>query len=167
MEIYKLNEEDAQMYQEIRLNALKTNPEAFGSTFEREVEFSLDQVASRVAPTKDRYVLGAFHTGELVGTVTFMRESGIKMYHKGNIFGMYVKPEYRRMAIGKALLVALIEQAKQDEGLEQINLAVVTDNLSAKKLYESLGFEVYGTERNALKFEGNYYNEYLMVLKLY
>jgi len=166
MEIRKLNEEDAQMSQELRLKALKTDPEAFGSTYEREVDFLLEQVASRIAPTKNRFVLGAFHNGELVGTVTFMRESGIKMYHKGNIFGMYVKPECRGMGIGKALLVELIEQSKRCEGLEQINLAVVTDNFSAKKLYESLGFEVYGTERNALKFEGNYYDEYLMVMKL-
>ena len=166
MEIRKLNEEDAQMYQEVRLNALKTDPEAFGSTYEREVEFSLEQVANRIAQAKDRFVLGALHNDELVGIVTFMRENGLKMYHKGNIFGMYVKPEYRGRAIGKALLVELIEQVKQCEGVEQINLAVVTDNRSAKKLYESLGFEVYGTERNGLKFNGNYFDEDLMVLKL-
>lgn len=166
MEIRKLNKTDAEKYQEIRLNALKSDPEAFGSTYEREVEFSLEQVASRIAPANDRFVLGALHNGELVGIVTFMRENGLKMCHKGNVFGMYVKPGYRGSAIGKALLVELIEQAKQCEGLEQINLAVVTENISAKKLYESLGFEVYGTERNGLKFNGNYFDEDLMVLKL-
>ena len=166
MGIRMLKEIDAQIYQEVRLNALKTDPEAFGSTYEREVEFSLEQVASRIAPTKDRFVLGALRNGELVGIVTFVRESGLKIYHKGNIFGMYVKPDYRGNAIGKALLTELIEQVKKCEGLEQINLAVVTANHSAKKLYKSLGFEVYGTERNALKFAGNYLDEDLMVLKL-
>ena len=163
MEIQKLNETDAEKYQEIRLNSLKMDPEAFGSTYEREVEFSLEQVKSRIAPTKDRFVLGALHNGELVGIVTFMRESGLKMCHKGNVFGMYVKPDFRGKSIGKLLLTELIEQAKQCEGLEQINLTVVADNHSAKKLYESLGFEVYGTERNALKFEGNYFDEDLLV----
>jgi hypothetical protein len=42
--------------------ALKTDPEAFGSTYVREVEFSLGQVASRIAPTKDRFVLGTLIT---------------------------------------------------------------------------------------------------------
>lgn len=166
METRKLNETDAKKYQEIRLNALKTDPEAFGSTYEREVEFTLEQVASRIAPTKDRFVLGALHNGKLVGTVTFMRESGLKTCHKGNVFGMYVKPDFRGKAIGKALLSELIEQAKLCEGLEQINLAVVTGNRSAEKLYNSLGFEVYGTERHALKFNGHYFDEHLMVLKL-
>ena len=166
MKIRKLNEMDAEKYQEIRLYALKTDPEAFGSTYEREVEFSLEQVASRIAPTKDRFVLGTLHNGGLVGIVTFMRESGVKTCHKGNVFGIYVKPDFRGKSIGKALLTELIEQAKKCEGLEQINLAVVTENHSAKKLYDSLGFEVYGTERNALKFNGNYFDEDLMVLKL-
>ena len=166
MEIRKLNEMDAEKYQEIRLGALKTDPEAFGSTYEREVEFSIEHVVSRIVPTKERFVLGALYKGELVGIVTFMRESGLKTYHKGNVFGVYVKPDYRGRAIGKALLIELIEQAKQCEGLEQMNLAVVTVNRSAKKLYESLGFEVYGTERNALKFNNHYFDENLMVLKL-
>ena len=166
MIIRKLRETDAEKYQEIRLNALKTDPEAFGSTYGREVEFSIEHVASRIAPTKDRFVLGALLNDELVGTATFMRESGLKTYHKGNVFGVYVKPDYRGRAIGKALLTELIEQAKQCEGLEQINLAVVNVNHSAKKLYESLGFEVYGTERNALKFNNHYFDEDLMVLKL-
>lgn len=95
-----------------------------------------------------------------------MRESCLKTCHKGNVFGIYVKPDFRGKSIGKALLTELIEQAKKCEGLEQINLAVVTENHSAKKLYDSLGFEVYGTERNALKFNGNYFDEDLMVLKL-
>ncbi|MGN4125083.1 GNAT family N-acetyltransferase [Lysinibacillus sphaericus] len=48
--------------------------------------------------------------------------------------------------------------------MEQINLTVVSENSSAKKLYKSLGFKVYGVERNALKFNGQYFNENLMVL---
>ena len=91
--------------------ALKTDPEAFGYTYEREVEFSFEQVASRITPTKDRFVLGALHNGELAGIVTFMRESGLKTCHKGNVFGMYVKPDFRGKSIGKALLKELIERA--------------------------------------------------------
>lgn len=41
----------------------------------------------------------------------------------------------------------------------------MSDNIFAKKLYNSLGFEVYGVERNALKYNGQYFDEDLMVLK--
>jgi RimJ/RimL family protein N-acetyltransferase len=47
-----------------------------------------------------------------------------------------------------------------------MNLTVVSDNHPAKRLYESLGFETYGVERRALKYNGQYYDEDLMVLWL-
>jgi len=167
MEIRILNKLDAQLYQEVRLSALKINPKAFGSTYEREVNFSLETIAEQLKTTKDKFVLGAFNdNNSLVGIVTFMRESGVKTRHKGNIFGMYVAPEGRGQGVGKLLMRKLIERAKGCEGLEQIKLTVVSDNIPAKTLYTSLGFELYGVERNALKFNGQYFDEDLMVLHI-
>lgn len=168
MNIRVLNVSDAQLYQELRLSALKTNPEAYGSTYEREVNFSLETVVERIKPTKDKFVLGAFdQSGSLAGIVTFMRDNNLKDSHKGNVFGMYVSPENRGYGLGKALMLELIERAKHLDGLEQIKLTVVSENHPAKKLYKSLGFEVYGIERNALKFNGQYYDEDLMVLSFF
>ncbi|WP_231638635.1 GNAT family N-acetyltransferase [Paenibacillus sp. JCM 10914] len=39
-------------------------------------------------------------------------------------------------------------------------------NEPGKKLYESIGFQVYGVEPRALKYEGQYWDETLMVLRL-
>ncbi|QTD39537.1 GNAT family N-acetyltransferase [Sporosarcina sp. Te-1] len=165
MNIRILNESDAKLYQQLRLRALQVNPEAFGSTYERELKFSLETVEERVKPTTDKFVLGAFEDSDsLVGIVTFMRETNLKTSHKGNVFGMYVAPEVRGRGVGKELMVELIKRARSCEGLEQINLMVVSDNASAKRLYESLGFEVYGIERNALRFKEQYFDEDLMVL---
>ncbi|MFD2444393.1 GNAT family N-acetyltransferase [Bacillus sp. CGMCC 1.16607] len=165
MNIRVLNEFDAQIYQELRLTALKVNPEAFGSTYEREVEFSLETVGERIIPTADKFVLGACNDqGSLVGIVTFIRENSLKTNHKGNVFGMYVARESRGLGIGKSLMLELIKKASNFDGLEQINLAVVSKNDFAKRLYKSVGFEVYGVERNALKFNGQYFDEDLMVL---
>lgn len=167
MSIRVLHESDAQLYQELRLSSLKVNPEAFGSTYEREVKFSLETVVERLKPTNDKFVLGAFEvSGSLVGMVAFMRESSIKTAHKGNVYGMYVAPEMRGKGLGKSLILELIRKTKDCDGLEQINLTVVSNNDSAKKLYKSVRFEVYGVERNALKFNGQYFDEDLMVLKL-
>ncbi|HWJ77188.1 MAG TPA: N-acetyltransferase [Niallia sp.] len=167
MNIRILNESDAQLYQELRLRALKINPEAFGSTYEREVKFTHETVVERLRPTEDKFVLGAFGDRDvLVGMVTFMRESSSKTAHKGNIYGMFVTPEMRGQGVGKSLLLELIKQAKTCIGLEQINLIVVSNNDQAKNLYKSIGFEVYGVEKNALKFNGKYFNEDLMVLQL-
>lgn len=49
MNIRILTEDDAQSYQNVRLLALQTNSEAFCSTYDREVEFSLATVKERNA----------------------------------------------------------------------------------------------------------------------
>ncbi|OCA82155.1 GNAT family N-acetyltransferase [Pseudobacillus wudalianchiensis] len=167
MNIRILKESDAKLYQEIRLSALKVNPEAFGSTYEREVDFSLETVKERIKPTKNQFILGSFNdSGSLAGIVTFKREDNLKANHKGNVFGLYVIPERRGQGLGRSLMVELIRQAQNYNGLEQIRLTVVSNNDSAKKLYKSLGFKVYGIERNALKFNGKYFDEVLMVLEI-
>lgn len=167
MSIRIINESDAKQYQSLRLSGLRESPEAFGSTFERESNFSLDTVKDRIRPSKDKFALGSFNEfGFLEGMVALVRESGIKTMHKGNVFGMYVANNQRGKGIGKLLMIELIGKAREIDGLEQINLCVVSDNESAKKLYRSVGFETYGVERNALKFNGQYYDEDLMVLKL-
>jgi RimJ/RimL family protein N-acetyltransferase len=167
MNIRILQESDAESYQKLRLDSLKVNPDAFGSTYERESKFSRETFEERLKPTKDKFVLGAFVSSELlVGIVTFVRENSIKTTHKGNIFGMYISPDLRGKGLGRTLLLELIKLVRDHDGLEQINLMVVSNNDPAKKLYESVGFETYGSERNALKFNGKYYDEDLMVFKL-
>lgn len=41
MEIRKLTPEDAALYRTIRLEALRSHPEAFGSSYEEELEYPL------------------------------------------------------------------------------------------------------------------------------
>lgn len=168
MNIRLLNDSDAQVYKEARLRSLKNDPDAFGSTYAQEETKPLGHFAERIRHTKDQFTLGCFDDDNtLVGIVNFLREKRLKTAHKGNIYGMYVDPLLRGRGVGKALLTALIERATREcEGLEQIHLTVVSNNKSAKRLYVSLGFEVYGIEPQALKFEEQYFDEDLMILKL-
>ena len=166
MKIRLLTDLDAQDYQQLRLRALQTNPESFGSTYEREVEFTLDTVKERIRPTQDKFVLGAFDGDSLVGMARFVRETEQKTKHKANIYGMYVAPEMRGSGVGRAILLEIIDRAKKEEGIEQIHLTVISTNHTAKKLYQSLGFKTYGIEPKALKDNDQYYDEDLMVLFL-
>ena len=70
---------------------------------------------------------------------------------------MYVTPSKRNLGLGKVLMEEAIKKAKSIEGLEQVYLAVVSTNESAKKLYSSLGFKVFGTEKKGLRLENNIY----------
>jgi ribosomal protein S18 acetylase RimI-like enzyme len=90
----------------------------------------------------------------------------VKERHKGRIYGVYVTASQRGKGVGRALVAALIERAKQDSSLEQILLAVATSQDAARQLYRNFGFETYGTEPNALKVGSTYIDEDHMVLRI-
>lgn len=161
--IRMLNKQDAEAYQTIRLEALRVNPEAFGSTYEREAAFTVEEIGRRIAPEAGKFTLGAFEEDRLIGIVTFVRDNGPKTKHKANLYGMYVSAECRGKGIGGKLLDTLIKEARQLDGVEQITLTVVQDNERAKALYVNSGFVVFGIEKNALKVEEIYYDEAWMV----
>lgn len=49
--------------------------------------------------------------------------------------------EYRGTGIAKGVVELVLEKARNIEGLEIINLMVVSENLRAKNFYESFGFK--------------------------
>jgi ribosomal protein S18 acetylase RimI-like enzyme len=152
---------DAALYRDIRLEALSANPEAFSSSFEIENGRPLSWFSDRLGSST---VLGAFREAKLVAIAAFAIQQGQKMAHKGVIWGMYVRAGARRAGIGRRLLEAILDLARQR--IELIQLTVVRDNAHARRLYASLGFVEYGIEKNALKQNGRYYDEVLMAKDL-
>lgn len=58
-------------YKALRLHALKTDPKAFGSTYEREVAFEDEEWLKRLTNT-DAITIVAVQDRELIGTLTTM-----------------------------------------------------------------------------------------------
>jgi RimJ/RimL family protein N-acetyltransferase len=159
--IRRLGMSEAAAYREIRLEALRCSPEAFGSTFEAERIRPLERFAEQLSNCT---VFGAFRSTEIVGMAGFMVREGAKDAHKGMLWGMYVRAGSRNAGVGRRLATAVIDFAR--EQVELLQLAVVRDNEPARRLYASLGFVEYGIERKALKQNGRYYDEILMAKDL-
>ncbi len=167
MEIRLLTVTDANKYWDLRLEALKQSPEAFSSSHEEAIqqEAPIERVANNLS-AEGNFTFGAFEQGELLGAVTLLQEKSLKLNHKANIYAMYVTPRKRGLGLGKALLSAAINQARKLTSIEKLNLTVVTTNEQAKKLYSSLGFKVFGMEVQALKINGQYFDEEYLSLFL-
>ncbi|HUA57523.1 MAG TPA: GNAT family N-acetyltransferase [Verrucomicrobiae bacterium] len=167
MEIRAFRECDAQAWWDFRLESLTAEPSAFGKSVEEHWAIPVETMAGRFrdAPATNLY-LGAFEDSRLAGMATLIREESEKMRHKGHIYGVYVAPEYRGRGIGRALIGRLVELASEDPTLEQILLAVATTQHAAKQMYQSFGFETYGTEPKAMKIGSDYVDEDLMILRL-
>ncbi|WP_440117947.1 N-acetyltransferase family protein [Paenibacillus sp. QZ-Y1] len=158
--IRNIRREETDQYWPLRLEALKNHPEAFGASFEISVQLPLNEVEERIHTEPDDYILGAYtEDGQLAGMMGFKRELGLKLRHKGYIWGVYVSPSYRGCGLASRLLREVLDRGRELEGIEQINLSVVTTNESARRLYEQYGFETYGIERNALVVQGQGYDE--------
>jgi ribosomal protein S18 acetylase RimI-like enzyme len=155
----RLRLDDASSFRAIRLEALTVNPEAFGSTFQLEDKLDVAWFASRL---ENSHVMGAFRDGELVGTAGFAIQQGPKNAHKGRLWGMYVRPSSRKLGIGRLLLTAVLDVAR--ENVELVQLSVVKENRPARKLYDSLGFLEFGMEPKASKLGDQYYDEAHMAL---
>ena len=168
MIVRRLTVDDGEHQWNLRLQALQDSPEGFGSTYEETIARGYESYIKRLQNEKDSSLwFGAFeHENRLIGMLGIVHEQGLKSHHKGYIVSMYVIPEARGKGVGKALLNEAITQASNDGSFDQLQLAVVTTNDSARQLYRSLGFEVYGIEPRALKKDGHYWDEELMILKL-
>src|SRR5271156_200279 len=127
LQIRRLERADAELYQSIRLEGLRCNPEAFGSTLEVESAKPLSWFSERLAGSE---VLSAFHGAELVGVAGLLLRQGRKEAHKAWLWGMYVRPAARRIGVGRRLVEAIIELARQQ--VELLQLSVVSENDQAR-----------------------------------
>jgi ribosomal protein S18 acetylase RimI-like enzyme len=161
IQVRRLTTSDAAIYRDIRLDGLRRNPEAFGSTFEAESTQTLSWFSTRLGGSE---TFGAFAGSELLGVATLVMATGQKERHKGYLRGMYVRSESRRAGVGRRLLEKVFEAA--DQRIELIQLTVVSSNEPALHLYRSIGFAEYGVEKRALKQDGQYFDQVLMAKQL-
>jgi ribosomal protein S18 acetylase RimI-like enzyme len=147
------------VYRDVRLEALRLSPEAFGSAFETESVRPVGWFAQRLEGGAAMF--GAFRS---VGIVGFVVADGPKRQHKGALVGMYVRQAARRAGVGRRLVDAALDLAAQS--VELVQLIVVDGNDPALRLYQGAGFVEYGLERHALKIDGRYYDDILMAKDL-
>lgn len=165
--IRKLDENDLSSFYNLRLEGLLDSPASFRNSYEEEKAQGMSFYKSILDRNKmNNNVFGAFVQNEIIGCIGFYQEEKSKIKHKCNIWGLYVKPNYRNQKVGRQLVEATIKHIKERLDCSTINLSVKKDNISAIKLYESFGFKIWGTESRAMCIDGEFYEEMHLSLLL-
>ena len=100
--------------------------------------------------------------GKAVGQSNARKRSG-RLRHTAGL-GVFVKKQYRNQGIGSMLMMELENQARAI-GVETLYLEVY-DISPAVKLYERLGYRLYGRLPEGIKYRGEYVDRVSMYKRI-
>ena len=136
-------------------------PDEFALTLEQEEAFIESCLKNPKA-----LLLVATVNGEHIGNCSLMSMGQYRRYSHRCEVAIALYQKYCGMGIGKKMLETILSVAK-DIGYEQAELEVICDNQNAVDLYRKLGFEVFGTFPDNMKYSDNKYADaYWMMKKL-
>jgi GNAT superfamily N-acetyltransferase len=135
VEIREIDADGWQAMRDVRLAALQDAPDAFASTYEREVTFAEADWQRRITGGGNflAYAPGLGHApAGIVGG--FETEPGTI-----ELVSLWVRPGARGHGIGQVLVQAVVDWARA-KGAARVHLWVAEPNRTARLLYERCGF---------------------------
>lgn len=123
-------QEDWQAWRDVRLRALRADPEAFCSTYEREAAFT-------VADWKQRLAEPAY-LGWQDGTPVALGGGYTDTPQTLQVVAMWTAPEGRGLGLGRRILSSVVDWGRAAQ--LDVRLQVTVGNDTARRLYESFGF---------------------------
>ncbi len=149
-------------FRDIRLEMLRNEPTAFGSTYDEwaaRSEADIRQWLSKI------HVIGAIEAETILATAAFARQTRQTVQHRAEVVAVYTRPTARGQGLSAKLLAEVLRAARA-EGVLQVELQVAAWNSRAIQLYEGLGFRSIGTLPRALCHDGVFTDDLLMVRPL-
>lgn len=156
---------DAPAFRALRLEALRSHPEAFGADYATNEQFPPSFWSERLSQnisSDQQAILFAVAGDELIGMSGVRRGESPKTHHGAMIWGVYVRPGWRGHRLAERLIAACVGWAREHQ-VRLVKLAVVTTNIAAIRSYARSGFAVYGVEPQAIVLADRSYDELLMV----
>jgi len=136
-------------------------------TLPHEFSVTIFQVVQKIrdlARQENSLFLVVCNAAKTVGFLTIQGGPLERLRHTGKLEVMIDKGA-RGMGVGRLLMHASIEWARQNPALEKLGLSVFTGNSRAVMLYRQLGFEEEGCRRREYRMsDGTYRDDLLMYL---
>ena len=143
--VQQVGESDWRLVQEVRLRALREDPDVFGASLAREERFVESHWRMRLRTSTTWIAVDDGGVGR--GIVTMMQEPGSPVDDR-HVVSLWVAAESRRHGVGWALLDA-VRAAATAQDARTVSLWLLDGNNAAGDLYVRAGFTRTG-ERQVL-----------------
>lgn len=148
--VREIGPDDWATLRDVRLAALSEAPYAFGSSYEREKDFTEERWRARINGRSVTFL--AYDESGPEGAADSAEPTGIAGVFTGDgdaeLVSMWVRPSARGQKVGEALITACVGWARA-HGHAELFLWVTEPSASARRLYERCGFLATG-ERQPL-----------------
>ena len=155
-----LHPDEWEAYRDLRLEALRREPQAFATTFADALKTPDSSWRARLEGangSRGPWMLFAEQAGDLAGmAAAYTRDDGMV-----EIVSVYVRPAARGRGISRLFMDALLRRIAADSSVEVVTLTVNKRQSMARALYVSLGFAVTG-EVAATMGDGLLHDECIM-----
>jgi ribosomal protein S18 acetylase RimI-like enzyme len=144
--IHTPHPDDWRRLRALRLEALETEPQAFGATLADEARLSEAAWRVRIADAcagERAWLLIAERSGRMVGMIGALVKDDPGT---AEAIAFYVTPDARRGGLGAALLDRLITRVALAPAVAQVDLRVREAQVAAVALYRRAGFDEVGRE---------------------
>ena len=123
--IIKLSPDNWQKYRDIRLIALKSDPLAFASSYEQEIQFD-----EQIWRQNIHNMWFAMVNSQVVGMIGMLIIEESKNTNIGYVVSLWVSPQFQKRQIGQALVRA-IQNFAAPKNLKKLILEVTASNQAA------------------------------------
>ncbi len=141
--VRRLSVSDRERFRALRLEALTTDPRAFGSNYERERAYPAEKwegwVTGGASGTDQATFLAVDGSGDPFGMVGVFSHEG-----SPHIWGMWVRPDHRGQGWGKTLLAECLRWVEGVFPGQEVFLEVNPEEKAAVRTYLRSGFAFNG-----------------------
>ena len=124
------------------------------------------ELFDRVNASDNEAMIVCLVDGKVAGNCQIVWKTGIKTRHRAQVAIALLK-EFWNLGIGTAMFTEMIDIARSNPDIIQMELEFIDGNTRARALYEKMGFRITGVKPNAIRLkDGTLLNEYQMVRKM-
>jgi RimJ/RimL family protein N-acetyltransferase len=155
--IEKLNEDCWRDYRDLRLESLKNEPIAFSSSYEEE-----QPTPENIWRERIKNICFAIDNNKPIGLAGIFRNNRLKTNHVCEMFGVYVRKEYRGKGVGKKLIETVLTEIQNLKGIKVINVGINPTQKAARHLYRKYGFKTVAHFKKAMFINDKFYDALIM-----